>query len=268
MSVPPSLRVRWTIGDVSHEGFEALRLSIAGACRVFGPETEYVVYVNTRDMADARARTGETPSWVAWRQASRDDMPAFLSAHFDAGLAEGVGWKLIPLRSFDGRHELALDNDCILWECPAAVERWLTEPDATLVAEDVRACFGRFATACGHAPRNSGIRGVPPTFDLEAALREVLRRTPVLLESETDEQGLQVAALGIAQPPLVVSLDAVTICSPFYTHQQHLGRCGAHFVGLNARHLPWNYYGRPAVDCLREHWARVRPAVEARLGIG
>ena len=41
------LAVRWTIGDVNPAGFEALRLSIWGACRLFGPEGQYAVCVNT-----------------------------------------------------------------------------------------------------------------------------------------------------------------------------------------------------------------------------
>lgn len=35
--------VRWTIGDVSDEGFEALRLSVWGAFRLFGEDAVYAV---------------------------------------------------------------------------------------------------------------------------------------------------------------------------------------------------------------------------------
>jgi hypothetical protein len=262
------LAVRWTVGDVTDEGLQALRLSIAGAARIFDPGTRYVVYVNTRGVDEVRERTGAVPANVEWRSAGRADLAPFLARHFDGRMAEGVGWKLVPLRSFHDGHELALDNDCILWTMPPAIERWLAGGmDACVVAEDVRACFGQFAPLCGNEPRNSGIRGVAAGFDLEAALREVLCRRPVTLESETDEQGLQIAALSLWREPLLVSTDAVTICSPFYTHQQHLGECGAHFVGLNAHRMPWDYYGRPAVECLREHWAQLRPCIEARVGL-
>jgi hypothetical protein len=40
------LGVRWTVGDASPRGFEALRLSIWGAGRLFGTATTYVVCVN------------------------------------------------------------------------------------------------------------------------------------------------------------------------------------------------------------------------------
>ena len=47
--------IRWTIGNVSTRGFEALRLSIWGAWKAFGPDAIYVVCVcllYTSDAAD------------------------------------------------------------------------------------------------------------------------------------------------------------------------------------------------------------------------
>src|SRR4029079_1675815 len=118
------------------------------------------------------------------------------------------------------RHEIALDNDCILWELPPALRTWLErEPaHACLLAEDVRACFGQFAAHCGSAPRNSGIRGLPPGFSLETALRAMLDVHPVQLASELDEQGLQAAALARSGTLDVVPLEQVAVCSPFPPH--------------------------------------------------
>ena len=48
--------------------------------------------------------------------------------------------------------------------------------------------------------------------------------------------------------------------------ESDLGRCGAHFVGLNARHIAWNYYDRPADEWMTEHWLRNRAALYARTG--
>jgi hypothetical protein len=258
--------VRWTVGDVSPQGFEALRLSIWGAWRIFGASARYGVCVNSMTLEDARERTGALPVEVLWHDAS-GQVPPFLATHLDSGMAEGVGWKFSPLRLFPGRWEISLDNDCILWELPAALRAWLEEGDTgrCALAEDVRACFGQFADLCGPEPRNSGIRGLPAGFDLEAALRRVLDERPVALTSELDEQGLQVAALSAERPPHVVSLDDVAICSPFPPHLPHLGRAGAHFVGLNMKRSPFLHGGRPALELLREHWARLRPALEAHV---
>jgi hypothetical protein len=72
-----------------------------------------------------------------------------------------------------------------------------------------------------------------------------------------DEQGLQGAALSRAHLHLV-TLDEVSICSPFPMHQQVMGRCGAHFVGLNQKTLPWQLEGRGAHEVIHERWHNVQ----------
>lgn len=266
--MPRALCIRWTIGDVSQRGFEALRLSIWGAQKIFGKAAEYVVCVNSLPLDEARDRTGDVSRNVNWLDVSQD-VPAFLREHLDSAMAEGVGWKFAPLRLRPDRFELALDNDCILWSMPGAIAQWLAgdHQRRCIMAEDVRAMYGRFADQCGPEPRNGGLRGWPPGFDMERELREVLQQaasthgSPIVLTSELDEQGLQTAAMSREAPLLAVSIDEVTISSPFYPHRPDLGRCGAHFVGLNARHIPWNYYDRSADECMAEHWHRHRPTL-------
>lgn len=261
------LGIRWTVGDVSLQGFEALRLSIWGAFRLFGFRADYVVCVNSIPLEEARRRAGELPPNVSWLLVTKANLPRGLRDRFDSGFAEGVGWKFAPLRLFPDRHELALDNDCILWEVPEALRAWLGSTKGRLIAEDVRPGFGRFASRCGTSPRNSGIRGLPPRFDLERAFARVLDRDPAPLTSELDEQGLQVAALSLDGEPLVVRETEVRICSPFPPHHDDLGSHGAHFVGLNARAVPWQHEGRFGHEHLRDHWARHRPELHARVGI-
>jgi hypothetical protein len=139
------LAVRWTVGDVSDEGLAALRLSIWGAWRAFGSAAEFAVCVNSRPLSDVREAIGTLPIEVAWHAVDRSALPGWLTRRLDGGMAEGVGWKFAPPRLFDGYWVLALDNDCILWERPRAIARWLEADDAAVLAEDVRACFGRFA---------------------------------------------------------------------------------------------------------------------------
>ncbi len=129
----------------------------------------------------------------------------------------GGAWKFAPLRVTPDRYELSLDNDCILWGMPEAIADWLDSGDSGIcvLAADVHSCFGQFGDYCGPEPRNAGIHGLPPGFDLGAVLGALLEVNPTRLVSELDEQGLQVAALSHRHPSLVVRLDEVTICSPF-----------------------------------------------------
>lgn len=260
--------LRWTIGDVSDLGWDALRLSILGAWQAFGPDTAYAVCVNSVPLERARALLDALPTEVTLISSTRERFPPFLTRFLDAGMAEGVAWKFAPLRVFPDRWELALDNDCILWRRPAAIDAWLSGPDdGVVIAEDVRACFGRFAALSGDAPRNSGIRGLPPGFDLEEALVSVLEAGGGVLTSELDEQGLQVAAVSRGRPPNVVTVDEVSICSPTPPHRSDLGSCGVHFVGLNARRLPWTLEGVPAHVKVAENYARLRPLVARHVGL-
>lgn len=264
----PGVGIRWTIGDVSARGFEALRLSMCGAHRLLGARAALAVCVNTISVEEAVDRVGAVPPGARFERVTRADLPPLLRARVDAGLAEGVAWKLAPLRLFPDRHELALDNDVILWSLPDALAAFLDGDAGCLLAEDVRACFGRFAGRCGPAPRNTGIRGLPPGFDLAAALGRILDGTDAILASELDEQGLQVAALAAAGTPGVVPVSDVTICSPFPPHTPGLGRCGAHFVGLNAKRIPWEYEGRDATAVRAAHFDGHRAALYERVGLG
>ncbi|MBX5482121.1 MAG: hypothetical protein IRZ16_09840 [Myxococcaceae bacterium] len=260
--------IRWTIGDVSARGFEALGYSIRGAWRIFGASARYAVCVNTVPLEVARARVGPLPAPVEWIDAT-GLVPRWLRERFDPSMAEGTGWKFAPPQVFPDRYELSLDNDCILWDLPEAIARWLWEDDRScVIAEDVRRCLGRFEALCGPEPRNSGIRGLPPGFPLERALKSVLAQIREPLTSELDEQGMQVALVERSGKVNVVRTSEVTICSPIWPHQPYLGRCGAHFVGLNARSLPFRYYGRPATEWVEENWRRLRPELDRILGDG
>lgn len=260
------LVVRWTIGDVSRYGLEALKLSVCSAARLFGTGVRYIVCVNSMAIEAARRQVGALPPNVEWRDVSNELWPG-ISPYIDSGMAEGVAWKFAPLRIEQDSHELALDNDCILWSIPPAMRAWLDSESACLIAEDVRPSFGQFAPLCGVAPRNSGIRGLPPHFDLGRVILDILRERPVTLRSELDEQGLQVAAVSRCSHPYLVSTGDVSICSPFPPHSPRLGRCGAHFVGLNARSLPWEFEGTPALAHRIAHWLWHRPALYERIGL-
>lgn len=260
------LGIRWTVGDVSAPGFEALRLSIWGAARAFGPQVGLSIVVNSLPVEEARRRTGLLPDGVTWLQAT--PAPAFLTPFLDGQMAEGVAWKLAPLRVFPDRFELALDNDCILWDVPEAVKIWRREvPPRCLIAADVKPAHGVFGQVTRPEPRNTGIRGFPPGYDLGRALAAVLGEHPFPLRSELDEQGLQAAALDLGRPAHIVSTEEVSICSPFWPHEPCLGRSGAHFVGLNARDLPWNHYDRPATEWVVENWRKLKPILCARVGL-
>ncbi len=213
------------------------------------------------------ARTGELPAGVSWLDIS-DQIPKWFASYVGQGMAEGVAWKLAPVRVFPSAFELSLDNDVILWAIPPAIKDWLEsgDQDACLMAADMLPALGQFSALCSNRALNSGIRGLPPGFDFETRLQAMLLETGIILESELDEQGLQAATL-LQSKLFVVGTEDVSICSPFPMHQQHLGRCGAHFVGLNPKYTPWTLEGRPAHEVIRERWDSHLPQLNRLVGV-
>lgn len=275
VQVPSAQRlcVRWTVGNLRPRGFEMLRLSIACAAQLFGPEARYLVCVNSLPAEQAQRRTGELPLEVEWRHVLLEERAPALRGYFDEAMLEGTGWKLVPVRIDAERYELAIDNDCILWDVPAGIRRWLESGSGGVLAQDVSRCLGSFDAVCPPGAYNSGIRGIAPDWDWERALESVLEEVrrnssqPLQLLTELDEQGLQTAAIFRNETVHLVRTSEVSICSPFWPRSPELGSCGAHFVGMNAQHTAWSYYDQPANNWLDRHWKRHRPTLYETAGL-
>ncbi|MDQ2947065.1 MAG: hypothetical protein M3Y27_14175, partial [Acidobacteriota bacterium] len=98
-----------------------------------------------------------------------DLVPKWLLPYVNPEMAEGVAWKLAPVGVFPALHELSLDNDVILWALPKPMKEWLRcgESGACLMAADLQPALGQFSPMCNHRALNTGIRGLPPGFDME-----------------------------------------------------------------------------------------------------
>ncbi len=97
------LGIRWTIGDVSGAGFEALRLSVRSAVKLFGNSARYAVCANTILYREAGARTGEVDHEIEWLDVN-GLVPNWFHSFVGPEMAEGVAWKLSPTRVFPDLH--------------------------------------------------------------------------------------------------------------------------------------------------------------------
>ncbi|HEX6736793.1 MAG TPA: hypothetical protein VF310_00840 [Vicinamibacteria bacterium] len=265
----PRIGIRWTIGDLKPRGFEALRLSILGAWKLFGTRAAYAVCVHTVPTGEVRKRVGPVPAAVAWVDVTPGWSRSFIFAHSGPGRADGEAWKLVPPRLFVDRFEIALDSTVILWERPAALEAWLEEahPRRALLMDDPWPQHGAFARTERPRPGRPSIRGLPPEFDVVAAWRATLREQPAYLVRAADAHGLQVAALSRELEPRRVSLRDVPLCSPLPGHAPEVGRRGACFVGLEPS-LPGRDAPSRVEQEVGEHWDRYRAELYRRLDAG
>ncbi|NUP14178.1 MAG: hypothetical protein HOW73_49725 [Polyangiaceae bacterium] len=230
-----SVAFRWNIGDVSLEGYEALRLSVWGAFNTFGPRASYVIGVGTIPVETARLRIGTLPRECRLHAESLA-LPAFLEGHLSGPLAERVMWKLAP-RMFPDRFEVMISNECILWSMPRAMRTWLESLEGGyLVAQNSRV----------------GLRGLPPGVDPRSDLQSSLAKMVELPPSQLDEDAL-FNALSWRKRPHLIDLEDVNVYSP--STLRRLGRCGSHFSGLNA-----------SIDA-RAAWRIVRRDLHERVGI-
>lgn len=230
MTMP--LCVRWTIGDVVPFGVEALRLSIWGAYRCFGPSARYVVSVHGVSASRARALVGALPEVVGFHAVEPRALPAWLVRESAAPRAAA---RFAPPTLDDARAELAIDRGCVLWSVPPALQAWLDDPDprACLLLEDE-----------GALP-TTALRGAGVGFDLGEALREAQRETPRTLRTAEELERLEIHAVGLLGPPHRVP------------HAQLGEEHARHGVRLRA----------PTDAASRARWVRARAELQARLSV-
>ena len=215
---------RWTIGPATADGFRCLRLSIDSFLRHY--DCEPVVCYNGPE-PDITCRKIDQKSYLT-------PLPV---------PPVGVAWKLYPPRLASDRHELVVDNDVVLNERLPQIDAFLSR-DCTLLLCETSRTYGRFSS---HVPAglcvNSGLYGMPPGFDLGAAVSGYLgdgwERNAFGEHAESftfDEQGLVAMALSGHGDCEFVPHTYVTNCETELVPGK-----GHHFIGLNRRafHRPF-----------------------------
>lgn len=194
----PRLCVRWTIGDVLPYGVEALRLSIWGAYRCFGRSARYAVCVHDVPLARARAVASPLPGVVDWHAVDAAALPRWLLRR---DVSPRAVYRFAPVLVDPTRAELLLDRRCVMFATPPSVAAWLEGPNprATVVLDADDGTHGL------------AMRGAGVGFDLEEALREALRESPHPLRTREDAEQLELAALGLLEPPREVAAREVAI---------------------------------------------------------
>jgi len=138
-------------------------------------------------------------------------------------------WKLVPPRLDLNRHEIIMDNDVLLFKPLEEIEEFLAG-NKFLTTEAYRRSYSIDYDALIRQDFNInvGIIGMPPGFDMEAAINEKLQRG---WSEFFDDQSI-VAAILQDQDTIVVSKQKIVVAfgDTFYAKGTH----GVHLVGLNS----------------------------------
>lgn len=222
---------RWTIGNTTKDGYECLILSIESFLKFYDAD---VVVCHNCPAINLATISGRFPL-------------VDQTLHLDCGPKPiGVAWKLYPPRLFPDRHEICIDNDIIFNARIKEIDQFFESSSTLLLAGDSRT-YGRFEK---HVPAqfmiNSGIYGMPPSFDLERFVKfyagDRWEKNALYQhdKSETfDEQGLVALALLSHAYYIIIPNTVVTNC------EYHLNEgAGYHFIGLNRSnfHAPFRLY--------------------------
>lgn len=208
--------VRWTIGPVQSAGFDCLKRSITAFQNLYDAD----LYVCHNGIEPARVAT------LAMAGVTLVDQESLTQAS-----PIGVAWKLYPGRLDINRHELFIDNDLIIEQRIAEIDRFFQE-DTTILLEGNSRDYGRFER---HVPPefniNSGVFGVPPGLDIDKILNGFRHRWEYNCPNASatwDEQGFVAATLLSYNKYLIISKNDITNCE-----LDLLPAKGMHFVSLN-----------------------------------
>jgi len=226
---------RWTIGNASRAGYEALAFSITSFQHLY-PDTNVVICHNCsiNKLEDIVAR---------FPDAKFHDQSQYLNSKCPP---MGVAWKLYPPRIAPDDYEICIDNDVIFMNRVQEIDNFFYG-DHTLLLEETSRTYGRFVD---YVPPgyciNSGIYGMPPGFNFKKYVNfysgdnwEINAVGPHAASKTFDEQGLVAIALLSYKNFVIIKKESVTNC------EKHLipGN-GLHFISVNRNqfHEPFRLF--------------------------
>lgn len=227
---------RWTIGNVSSDGFDCLAESMK--CLLSQYDLQPVVCYNC-DFELLEAIKPNLPTNTIFI-----DQHSHLSSC--SAMPVGVAWKLYPPRINIDKHEIVIDNDLVINYHIQQIDDFLGGTHTLMLEENSRT-YGRFEKMVPVGLTiNSGLYGMPPQFDLQGFVKfycgdewEENARGEHRANRTFDEQGLVAFALSSYRKYDIIPSTCITNCE-----QQLIEGKGCHFIGLNRRsfHRPYRLY--------------------------
>jgi len=219
----PKTIVRWTVGDVSEQGFACLRLSVNKIIEMYGHD-EFRYFVCHNGISKKRLNSLPKVNLVD-QEKFADSLPIPPS---------GVSWKLYPPRLDMEAREVFIDNDLVLY-AKINFERISL---GCFISEAMYRLYGSFNPRINSPINmNSGFFGVPPGFDFHSELSGTIIKFGIDWQSCYFEEQGAVAYVLHKNPHWIVRMNEITVFNPDQEpdpERLKLAKYGAHFTGLNS----------------------------------
>lgn len=212
--------VRWTIGNVSSEGFECLEKSVSNFIKLYGDQFDYFIcYNNIKE---------EKLKW------SRDLKINLINQHdhIDSINITPVGhnpcWKLYPPRINKNAYEIFIDNDLILHK-KINLDKFI-EKNVFFITQALKKNYGSLdEKITSDNYYNTGFFGLPKNFDFKKHINKLIKKYKIDLNSDHFEEQGVVAHIFHKNNPEIILLGDIYVSFEDY----QMGKYGLHFVGLN-----------------------------------
>lgn len=224
--------IRWTLGNVSEDGFDVFLESIKSWKRFYGDLSFIVCYNEAISKHVNKIIEMKIPA-LNQMQEYNDNVQKYL---WKPSLC---GWKLYPPRLNLNSYEIFCDNDIILTKKINIIDEFL-HSNMVFSCSAISRCFGCFDKFIPEGLKfNNGLFGIPPFFDLELKIKEM----QIMSGNENwldffDEQGIVSSIFLKHHNFQTISMNEIYNCSIEFKYCN-----GIHFCGINrGENDSWKLY--------------------------
>jgi len=216
--------VRWTIGDVSKEGFLILHYSIKSFIDLYKDQFDYFVCYNNIEESKLSKIKKFPVTFI--------NQINYINEIKIKPILNNPCWKLYPPRLDLKRHEIFVDNDLIVYKKIPVIDKFLKEKDLLFISEAIMRSYGNFSDYITIPENlNTGIFGLYPNFDFKIKINNIIKNKKVITwKNHLDEQGL-VSLIFQDYNFELIDLNQIYVCHKNFNLKK--GKYGVHFVGLN-----------------------------------
>lgn len=224
--------VRWTLGNVSNDGIICLKIAIKRFIGIYHDKFDYFLFHNNINNSFF--------SWVNYLNVKINLYEQKCDKHFLNLSNYNPFWKILTPRLDIGRHEIIIDNDLIIYKKLKEFDIFLDSQDLFLITQGCRekkngVTYGFFENLIRKDEKinfNTGIIGLPPNYDFNFEINNILEKNNLQDLTFFDEQGM-VSYIIQNKNYKIISNKKIS----FFKN----GECGVHLIGVNKEKNKYNF---------------------------